>query len=625
MILTRADTFVVVDSTGAVKAAFSVPGHGPHPCPAGRESYEDETVSIRPQQADCYRVRIAPPGRAGAVAFSIQTGGLWYGHGFSHRQPFPLNDEEIVNENFVVNNIQSPIYFTSSGSAIVVDTRDPIAVRFNKAGSGLLEICLKDSGRLELTVLVGPDIMAARDRCVRMMGLPSRIPPLEAFAKPIFTTWTQYPRYISQELVLSFAHEVKASGFPCNSIEVDEQWEKHFGELEFDPETFPSPAAMVEEIHRLGYHATLWVCPFVNEDADNFEELTGRRIIVNRKGTTEAAMLRWWHGNAGIVDFTSPRARDWYLARLGALKALGFDGFKIDGGDGKYQPDHREADFENPTTPSAFCDAYIGFFAEHFPELAETRTGWRTQSLGIISRQGGKDSHWGLDNGLKAMVTLGLDMALMGFAYILPDMIPGRVQTLVSTHPLPTDELFVRWTEASAFFPIMQFSYFPWNYDSAVVEACRRFAELHGRLGPYIYRAALRAKEEGGMIIAPLFAEFPADERCYRVNDEFLLGRELLVAPVLEEGATRRDVYLPPGRWIDAWTDRVMDGGRAVLQHPASCPGIPLFVRGGGEAESELLGIFSQWRAGVQRGTVPSGITTATHQAGIDRDLGVTG
>jgi len=625
MILTRADTFVISDGAGTAKVAFSVPAHVPQPCPAGRESYEDDVVSIRPQGAASYRVSIAPPHGAGAVAFSIQTGGLWYGHGFSHRQPFPLNDEEVVNEDFVVNNIQSPIYFTSSGSAIVVDTYEPIAVRFNRAGSGLLEICLKDAGRLELTVLVGANIMAVRDRAVRMMGLPRRIPSLETFAKPIFSTWTQYPCYISQELVLSFAREVRASGFPCNTIEVDEQWERHFGELEFNSDKFPSPAQMVEEIHRMGYNATLWVSPFINKDAANFEELVRRRIVVNRKGARRAAMLRWWHGDAGIVDFTSPHAREWYIGRLRALKDLGFDGFKIDGGDGKYQPDHREADFENPTTPSAFCDAYVGLFAEHFPELAESRTGWRTQSLGIISRQGGKDSHWGLDNGLKAMITLGLDMALMGFAYILPDMIPGRVQTLISTHPLPTDELFVRWTEASAFFPIMQFSYFPWNYASAVVEACRAYAELHQRLGPYIYRAALRAMGEGEMIIAPLFAQFPADERCYRINDEFLLGRDLLVAPVLDEGLTQREVYLPPGCWIDIWSERTLEGGRRIAEHPAPCPGIPLFVRKGGEEESELLDVFADWRAGMERGTVPSGITTATHQAGIDRDLSVTG
>jgi len=624
MVKVEAGHLVLTDADGSLKVRFFLPGW-PASCKhLGPEGYRDQSLEIACGDRGLYRVTVRTGGRAKGVAFDLSVGGQWYGHGFSHRQPFPLNDEQIVNDNFVVNNIQSPVYLASNGSALVVDTYEPIAVHLNSAGSGLLEVCPRGEGLLPLIVLADRDIVAVRNRCVRMLGLPRRTPSFDVFAMPIFSTWTQCPCYISQEIVTSFAREVKRSGFPCNTIEIDEQWEPHFGELVFDEEKFPSPARMIEEIHRMGFNVTLWVSPFVNEDAANFEQLRRERIVVNRKDTDQAAMLRWWHGNAGIIDFTSRKARRWYQERLSALMDLGIDGFKIDGGDGKYQPGHRDSDFAGETTPSAFCDAYVKFFADFAPELAETRTGWRTQGLGLISRQGGKDSHWGLDNGMHAMITLGLQMALMGFAYILPDMIPGRVQTLVSDYPLPTDELFVRWTEVSAFFPVMQFSYLPWNYDSAVVDACRAYAELHRSLAPYIYEAALRARD-GEMIVAPLFAEFPDDENCYHVNDEFLLGEDLLVCPVLHEGATSRRLYLPPGRWIDVWTKRSVTGGGYLNDHPAPCPGIPLFVREGGGSEAELFHLFSDWCSQTQRGTISSGVTTTTHEAGIDRDVDVTG
>jgi alpha-glucosidase (family GH31 glycosyl hydrolase) len=254
---------------------------------------------------------------------------------------------------------------------------------------------------------------------------------------------------------------------------------------------------------------------------------------------------------------------------------------------------------------------------------------WQSQRRNILWRQGGKDSHWGIDNGLRAMIHLGLNMALMGYDIQIPDMIPGRVQTMVADMALPTDELFIRWTEASAFWPIMQFSYYPWNYAKPTADAARGVALAHKAIEEYIGQ---QATSRSAPLIRPMWYDHPSVEPFYAIGDQFMLGSDLVIAPVVSPGATCRDVFLPPGRWRDAWTGQdpadgrqtQMDAGsvRHLADYPAPCPGLPVFVRAENTALFDSLhGALSR----IERGTVPPGVTTATYLAGVNRDLNVTG
>ena len=173
------------------------------------------------------------------------------------------------------------------------------------------------------------------------------------------------------------------------------------------------------------------------------------------------------------------------------------DGFKIDGGDAKYQPDPAQTAWHENVGASGYVDLLLETFEEIAPGCCESRTAWLSPQRNILWREGGKDSHWGVDNGLKAVVNLGLHLALIGYDTLIADMIPGRIQTMVSTLPLPTDELFIRWTEASALMPIMQFSYFPWNYAEATSHIARSYAQLHKALEDH--RTAIRNVRRDGV------------------------------------------------------------------------------------------------------------------------------
>ena len=198
-------------------------------------------------------------------------------------------------------------------------------------------------------------------------------------------------------------------------------------------------------------------------------------------------------------------------------------------------------------------------------------------------------------------------------------MVPGRVQTLIADMPLPTDELMVRWTEFSAFTPYLQFAYFPWNYAPATNAVVRQLALVHGAVADYLMPHLPGRRLP---VIRPLFYDHPDFAEYYTVSDEFFLGPDLLVVPVLSACQQARDVRLPPGSWVDAWTGQTHQGPCTLWLHPAPCPGIPLFVR---SSNAALLVALRPLLAGMARGSIPSGVTTTTYQAGLNRDIALTG
>ncbi len=551
------------------------------------------------------------------LIFDIESGGSWYGHGFAHRQPYPLNRESLINERFAVNNIQAPIWLASNGFAILAKTNESLKISFNEGGNGLFSISCHHDG-VDIRIWAGKHLPEAHLKLMTFLGWPPPVPEKSFIGDTLFCTWTQYPRAISQARILEMAQAIRSRDFPCSTLIIDDRWESGFGELTFSKD-FPDPIEMVASLHKLGFKVLLWVTPFINEETANFKTLAEKGLLVMTMDKTKPSLLKWWGGCAGLVDLTNPEARKWYKDKLLDLKNnIGIDGFKIDGGDAKYQPDPMLSKWHCPIGDSGYSNLLLELFEEIAPNNCESRTAWLSQNRKIIWREGGKDSHWGLDNGLQAMVTLGLHLSLMGYDTLIPDMVPGRVQTMISSLPLPTDELFIRWTEASAFFPLFQFSYFPWNYSEPTSAIAKKFAMLHKNLEDYLLETAENRKVP---ILRPLWYDEPDRKEFYSVNDQFLLGRDLLIAPVLNEHQLARDIVLPSGLWKDAWTGKCFRAKR-ISMHPAPCPGIPVFVKA---TNNELYETINSLLKTIKMGSIISGKTSATWQCGLDRNIKITG
>ncbi|MGQ9479610.1 MAG: TIM-barrel domain-containing protein, partial [Thermoproteota archaeon] len=215
-------------------------------------------------------------------------------------------------------------------------------------------------------------------------------------------------------------------------------------------------------------------------------------------------------------------------------------------------------------------------------DLAEARVGYLAQGFGIIVREGDKESSWGIDNGLYAAVTQALTLSIVGYPYIMPDMIGGNQYKYKCDK-----ELFIRWVEAAALMPIVEYSITPWTYDEETVEIARRYSLLHQCLGSYYVSLAEKAMNEAEPILRPLVLMNPEDERCAYINDEYLIGN-LLVAPVLERGKSERTVYAPKGRWVDFWSGMEITGpAEIVAEAPLGC--LPLYTEAHDTELSALL------------------------------------
>ena len=160
-----------------------------------------------------------------------------------------------------------------------------------------------------------------------------------------------------------------------------------------------------------------------------------------------------------------------------------------------------------------------------------------------------KNSIWGYNNGLKTMIPTALMMSIAGYPYVLPDMIGGNAYG-----SFPSKDLFIRWLQVNTLMPALQFSIVPWdikNSTQEVINITKSMLKLHEKYSPLIISLAQNAVKTGEPIMRPLWWLAPTDPNTFTIDDQFLLGNELLVAPVTTDNTRKRDIYLPLGEWVD--------------------------------------------------------------------------
>jgi alpha-glucosidase (family GH31 glycosyl hydrolase) len=509
-------------------------------------------------------------------SFTLASAGHWYGGAVTAAYQWPLETGEWNADPFLAtSNHATPFWMASSGVGIFLNTHDDIAASINKGGDGLFHFAYLRSPRMHYSIFVGRNIAEARDLFVTSLGLPRQRPPDEVFERPVWSTWMSFLSDVTQHDVINLSRRIHSESWPASVIEIDEGWQTHFGDLEFNSK-FPDPKSMVTGVHKLGYRLTLWVCNFANPDSERYKRGEERGLLVGDAATGKPARIHWWEGKGTLIDFNNPAARAEYVSDLRALmERYGVDGFKFDGGDAEYWP--AAGAFSGGPMPLArnrYTDLWAEVGAEF--ELNELRVGWLSQPLGLFNRMRDKSASWSEVDGLPAVVTHGSIQSLLGFVFNCADLIGGGLDTGFK----PDEELNVRWTQAAAFMPIMQFSYGPWNYSQASQKIIRRFVELHAKLWPSHFKPLVeRAMTEGKPLWSPLFYVFPEDPRTYEISDEFMVGESLLVAPVLRPGERVRNVYLPAGNWRDFWSGETTSGGRVIHDIPAPLERIPVFER----------------------------------------------
>ncbi|WP_056963800.1 TIM-barrel domain-containing protein [Levilactobacillus spicheri] len=445
-------------------------------------------------------------------------------------------------------------------------------------------------------------------------AVTGKVPMMPDFAMGY---WQCKLRYRTQEELLEAAREFKRRHLPISVIVIDYfHWPKS-GEFTFDEEYWPNPDQMIKELHGMGIKLMVSVWPTIDETSSHYQEMDEKGYLVQTERGVPITMN--FLGNNGFVDFTNPDAQNyiWQLLKKN-YQDKGVDLFWLD----EAEPEYTVYDFDNyrysngtnlqigNTYPVDYAKAiYDGQKASGKENVINlVRCAWAgSQKYGALVWSGDIDSSF---QSLRNQLAIGLNMGIAGIPWWTTDIggFHGGVDDDENFR-----ELVTRWFEFATFCPVMRMHgdrephtvplssvgggkmpsggpTEPWAYGDQAYGIMKKYMTLRENLKDYIRVQMQAAHEKGTPVIRPLFYNYSQDEAAWSVEDEFLFGDSILVAPVLHEKSAQRDVYLPAGNsWVDAMTGAVLPGGQTIsAQTPIN--EIPVYIRQ--SVAEELLPAF---------------------------------
>ena len=426
--------------------------------------------------------------------------------------------------------------------------------------------------------------------------------------------WQCKLRYRTQDEVLEVAREYHRRGIPVDVIVIDFfHWSRQ-GEFKFDPRCFPNPEKMVQELSDMGIKVCVSVWPTIDQKSENFGEMADSGFLVSADRGSGIHMD--WLGNTVFYDTTNPGARKFVWDRCKKnYYDMGIKIFWLDEAEPEYGPYDWDL-YRYHAGPVRQCaNIYPECYAEGFHDglksegetqtMSLVRSAWAgSQKYGVLTWSGDIHSDF---RAFKENLQAGLNMSMAGIPWWTTD-----IGGFVGGDPRSEDfrELLVRWFAWAVFCPVMRMHgerppYIPlekgceivdgvpqwgsaqpneiWCFGEDNYRIMRDFIFMRERLRPYIRKCMERASVDGSPVARPMYYDFPEDEKCAVMVDQYMFGPDILVAPVMEKGMEKRSVYLPCGHcWRDAKTGETHNGGKTVsVDTPIDV--IPVFLKDGAD------------------------------------------
>ncbi|MGZ4814127.1 MAG: glycoside hydrolase family 31 protein [Terriglobales bacterium] len=414
-------------------------------------------------------------------------------------------------------------------------------------------------------------------------------------------------RYTSQDELLSVAKGYRDRHLPADILVVDWFYFSKMGQMDFVPDKWPDPAAMNKQLHDMGFQTMISIWPRFEKGTRYYDFLLKKGWFEHLADGTPTDGLPYDRAGSDI-DTTNPEAARWYWEAVrDNILSKGFDSLWADETEPDLPPNGSYFSVGPGTRyfniyPLVHTAALYDGFRRDVPHRALILS--RDAYLGA-QRNG--TMFWSSDiaptwDTLKRQIPTGLNFTASGMAYWTQDI--GGWQYLPGEHhpkhpPLldPSDardnvggyddypELYTRWFEYATFLPIFRahgsrLHNEVWSYGKQAEPILEKYLRLRYELLPYIYSLGYQTYMTGAPFMRPLFMDFPNDPHVADLRDEYMFGPAFLVAPVADQGATSRTVYLPAGDWYNFWTNERVTGGKTI-EVSAPIDTLPLFVRAG--------------------------------------------
>ncbi|MFT4279977.1 alpha-xylosidase [Microbacterium sp.] len=503
-------------------------------------------------------------------------------YGFGERfTPFVKNGQVIDswNEDGGTASDQAyksiPFFVTDAGFGVFVNT--PAHVSFEVASEVVSAVQFSTAGDdLEYLLIYGPSPREILERYTAMTGRPA-LPPKWSFGLWLTTSFTTD---YDEETVTEFVDGMSRREIPMSVFHFDCYWMKplNWCDFEWDRSAFPDPEGMLTRLHDRGLRTSAWINPYIGQRSSLFREAADAGYLVRRRDGT---VWQWdlWVAGMALVDFTNPAARDWFAGKIRHLLRQGIDAIKADFG----ERIPTDVVWHDGSDPDLMHNHYSQLYNQTVFEAVEDERGRGEAVLFARSATAGGQQfpvHWGGDceatyESMAESLRAGLSLGLSGFGFWSHD-IGGFEGT-------PSAALFKRWLLFGLFSSHARLhgsdSYrVPWAFDEQAVQLARDFGRLRNRLMPYLWNAACEAHTRGLPMLRAMVLEFPDDPTCAPLDRQYMLGGDLLVAPVFSDDG---DVtyYLPEGTWTNLLDGRRADGGR-WLRERHDFDSLPVWIRG---------------------------------------------
>lgn len=440
-----------------------------------------------------------------------------------------------------------PFFFSNKGYGMFMHTSAPVTCDFGCSYIGATKLFMADE-QMDIFIFFGKpkEILS---EYTALVGRPD-MPPLWSFG-----TWQSRITYFSQEEGLAVAKKLRDIKIPTDVIHFDTGW---FGvdwqcDYQFAKERFKNPTKMLSDLKKDGFHVCLWQLPYFTPKNRYFNELIEKKLYVrNDKGQLPFEDV--------VLDFSNPETVAWYQEKLSGLLKQGVSVIKADFGEAA------------PYTNGIYHSGKSGLYEHNLYPVRYNKAAYdiikkTNNGEGIIwarSAWAGSQRyplHWGGDaattnTGLFGDIRGGLSFGLSGFCFWSADM-----GGFVTKSP---EKLYRRWIPygfLSSHSRAHGVDTEPWLYDDEFVDYYRKCAEMKYKLMPYVYTQAKICVENGWPMQRALLLEYPEDPGVWTVEDEYMFGSEMLIAPILED-TNERDVYLPGNhKWIDYQTGKIYNSG----------------------------------------------------------------
>jgi alpha-D-xyloside xylohydrolase len=467
-----------------------------------------------------------------------------------------------------------PFYLTNRGYGIFV--AHPERVSFEIASEKVRSTQFSVPGeRLTYYVILGPSPKEILSRYTALTGRPA-LPPAWSFGLWLSTSFTTD---YDEATVTSFIEGMAEREIPLSVFHFDCFWMKefHWSNFEWDDQLFPDPEGMLTRLKTRGLKICTWINPYIAQRSALFDEGMSRGYLLKR---SDGSVWQWdlWQAGMGIVDFTNPDARAWYLEKLRTLVKMGVDCFKTDFG----ERIPTDVVYHDGSDPIRMHNFYPYLYNQAVFEMLEADLGKGAAIVFARSATAGGQQfpvHWGGDNSatfesMAESLRGGLSLTLSGFGFWSHDI--GGFEL---TAPA---EVYKRWC---AFGLLSSHSRLhgassyrvPWQFDDEAVDVLRFFTRLKCRLMPYLFQVARQAHLTGIPMMRAMLLEFPTDPGCDTLDRQYMLGDSLLVAPVFSfDGVV--NYYVPEGRWTNFISGEIIEGpGWQCENHEFKS--LPLLVR----------------------------------------------